>query len=256
MPVSPNWAWCCSCSSSGWRCSPARLWSMRRRDFRARAGSGACCAVAAADPGGRWRSGYGVTRRRCCAAPGFVLSSTASGDVRSLEERRRVGACRRGGRLLADLCCWKTWRSCRLLALVAFLAPGERRGNAGRRVAGQCRASAIAAVAGAGGGGALGAGPDVCAAGSARLGAREVMSAGALLVVLGGGGGDGRPGGLSMAMGAFLAGRAPVGRSSYPPPARGGRRAVPRASCWGCSSWVSACRWTLAWSGGCGQRSC
>ena len=41
--------------------------------------------------------------------------------------------------------------------------------------------------------------------------------------------------------------RAAVG-IDLPPPARGRRRAVPRPSCWACSSSASACRWTCAWS--------
>ena len=73
--------------------------------------------------------------------------------------------------------------------------------------------------------------------------AREVMTAAALLVVLGAALLM-QLSGLSMAMGAFPAGV--LLRVDLPPPDRSGYRAVPRHR-WACSSSAWAWRWTWAW---------
>ena len=76
----------------------------------------------------------------------------------------------------------------------------------------------------------------------AATGAREVMTAAALLVVLGAALLM-QDAGLSMAMGAFLAGVL-LAEFELPPRARSRHRAVPRHAARRCSSWASACRST------------
>ena len=72
----------------------------------------------------------------------------------------------------------------------------------------------------------------------AWTGAREVMTAAALLVVLGAALLM-QPVGMSMALGAFLAGVL-LAEFELPPRARSRHRAVPRPAARRCSSWASA----------------
>jgi len=141
--------------------------------------------------------GYPVTAS-FVAGTGFVLTSTAI-VMQMLQERGQMA--RPGGRRIIAILLLEDLAIVPLLALVAFLAPG------GEQVTLAARLTGIAI--------GLGAIVVLVLAGRylldpmfrllARFGAREVMTAAALLVVLGAAVLM-QAGGLSMAMGAFLAG--------------------------------------------------
>lgn len=179
----------------GLEMQPSRLWSMRGEIF----GLG-LMQVGLAMAALVWVGvllGYPLVAS-FVAGTGFVLTSTAI--VMQLLEERRAMALPKGRRIVAILLL-EDLAIVPLLALVAFLAPG------GAEVTLADRLGAVAI--------GLGAIAALIVAGRylldpmfrllARFGAREVMTAAALLVVLGAAVLM-QVGGLSMAMGAFLAG--------------------------------------------------
>ena len=179
----------------GLEMQPSRLWSMRGEIF----GLG-LMQVGLAMAALVWVGvllGYPLVPS-FVAGTGFVLTSTAI--VMQLLEERRAMALPKGRRIVAILLL-EDLAIVPLLALVAFLAPG------GAEVTLADRLGAVAI--------GLGAIAALIVAGRylldpmfrllARFGAREVMTAAALLVVLGAAVLM-QVGGLSMAMGAFLAG--------------------------------------------------
>ncbi len=179
----------------GLEMQPSRLWSMRGEIF----GLGAlqvCLAIFALI----WVGillGYPIASS-FVAGTGFVLTSTAI-VMQMLQERGEM-AQPRGRRMIAILL-FEDLAIVPLLAIVAFLAPGSGETTLADRL--QSVAIGLGAIAA------------LVVAGRylldpmfrllARFGAREVMTAAALLVVLGAAALM-NAGGLSMAMGAFLAG--------------------------------------------------
>ncbi|MBA3940801.1 MAG: potassium transporter [Sphingopyxis sp.] len=179
----------------GLEMQPSRLWAMRGEIF----GLGAAqvgVAIALLICVGLVL-GYPVAAS-FVAGTGFVLTSTAIA-MQMLDERRLLGQPR--GRRVVAILLLEDLAIVPLLALVAFLAPG------GEAVSAADRAAAI--------GIGLGAIIGLVLAGRylldpmfrllGRAKAREVMTAAALLVVLGAALAM-QAAGLSMAMGAFLAG--------------------------------------------------
>ncbi|MFN4172237.1 MAG: monovalent cation:proton antiporter-2 (CPA2) family protein [Pseudorhodobacter sp.] len=179
----------------GLEMQPSRLWAMRGEIF----GLGAL-QVALAMFALVWVGialGYPV-EASFVAGTGFVLTSTAI-VMQMLQERGQLG--RPSGRKMISILLFEDLAIVPLLILVAFLAPGGEEATMGDR--------AIAVALG------LGAILVVVLAGRylldpmfrliARFGVREIMTAAALLVVLGAAVLMDRAG-LSMAMGAFLAG--------------------------------------------------
>ncbi|MCK4207371.1 cation:proton antiporter [Brucella pituitosa] len=179
----------------GLEMQPSRLWAMRGEIFGlGLLQVGVAIAVLA------WVGialGY-PTAASFVAGTGFVLTSTAI-VMQMLQERGEMGL-PKGRRIIAILLL-EDLAIVPLLALVAFLAPGAAEATVGDRLMGV--AIGLAAIAA------------LVLAGRylldpmfrllARFGAREVMTAAALLVVLGAAVLM-QAGGLSMAMGAFLAG--------------------------------------------------
>ena len=179
----------------GLEMEPSRLWGMRRAIFGlGLVQVGACIAALTLVGIGL---GFSVTVA-FVAGTGFVLTSTAI--VMQLLEERRALSTLKGQRIVAILLL-EDLAIVPLLAIVALLAPG------GVEASGTERAVAVAI--------ALGSVAALVAAGRwllnplfrilAAAKAREVMTAAALLVVLGSALAM-QLGGLSMAMGAFLAG--------------------------------------------------
>lgn len=179
----------------GLEMQPSRLWSMRGEIF----GLGLLQVGIAIGTlvwvgvilGYPWSSSF-------VAGAGFVLTSTAV-VMQMLEERGQMSQPR--GRKIVSILLFEDLAIVPLLALVAFLAPGGEESTLADRLTGI--AIGLAAIAA------------LVLAGRylldpmfrllARFGAREVMTAAALLVVLGAAVLM-QAGGLSMAMGAFLAG--------------------------------------------------
>jgi len=179
----------------GLEMQPSRLWSMRNEIF----GLGLLqvgAAIAALTCVGL-ALGFPVAQS-FVAGTGFVLTSTAI-VMQMLQERGALQAPK--GRRIVAILLFEDLAIVPLLALVAFLAPG------GADVTMQERLTGVAV--------GLGAIAGIVLAGRfllnpmfrilARAQAREVMTAAALLVVLGAAL-IMQLGGLSMAMGAFLAG--------------------------------------------------
>ena len=177
---------------------PSRLWGLRREIFGLGALQAAACAAALTGVG--LLGGFPVSVSFVAGA-GFVLTSTAI--VMQLLEERGEMATPKGQRIVSILLL-EDLAIVPLLALVAFLAPSGA----------SAEATGIAARLTAVGIG-LGSILALVAAGRWLLNplfrvladshAREVMTAAALLVVLGSALAM-QLGGLSMAMGAFLAG--------------------------------------------------
>lgn len=177
---------------------PSRLWSMRRQIFGLGLAQVSACAVALTAVG--VLTGYPVAPSFVAGA-GFVLTSTAI-VMQLLEERREVNE--PGGQRIVCVLLLEDLMIVPLLAAVAFLAPIAP-GSAAAHHGIDWRAIA------------LGAGSIVglLLAGRyllnplfgllANAHAREVMTGAALLVVLGSAYAM-QMGGLSMAMGAFVAG--------------------------------------------------
>ena len=174
---------------------PTRLWSMRKQIFGLGVLQVAVCAALLTLVG--VAGGFPVAQAFVAGA-GFVLTSTAivmqvleeSGDMATPKGQRIIAVL-----LLEDLAIVP------LLALVAFLAPGAETATlSDRAVSVGIGLASIAALVGAG---LYLLNPLFRILADAR--AREVMTAAALLVVLGSAYAL-QLGGLSMAMGAFLAG--------------------------------------------------
>jgi glutathione-regulated potassium-efflux system protein KefB len=179
----------------GLEMQPSRLWAMRSEIF----GLGVM-QVGLSMAALVWVGiilGYPVAASFIAGA-GFVLTSTAI-VMQTLQERGQMG--QPAGRRMISVLLLEDLAIVPLLVLVAFLAPGGEEATAADRLA--AIAVAVAALA------------TVVVAGRhlldpmfrllARFGVREIMTAAALLVVLGAAVLlDGA--GLSMAMGAFLAG--------------------------------------------------
>ncbi len=179
----------------GLEMQPSRLWAMRGEIF----GIG-LAQVALAMFALVWVGillGY-PPEASFVAGTGFVLTSTAI-VMQMLEERGQMGLPK--GRRIVAILLLEDLAIVPLLALVAFLAPGGQEGTLADRLQGVAIGLAAIVV--------------LVLAGRyllnpmfrllARFGAREVMTAAALLVVLGAAVLM-QAGGLSMAMGAFLAG--------------------------------------------------
>ncbi len=179
----------------GLEMQPSRLWAMRGEIFGLGAVQVACAIFALIWVG--ILLGYPVAAS-FVAGTGFVLTSTAI-VMQMLEERGTLG--QPGGRRIVAILLFEDLAIVPLLALVAFLAPGGQDSTPADRLWGVAQGLAMIAV--------------LVLAGRyllnpmfrllARFGAREVMTAAALLVVLGAALMM-QLGGLSMAMGAFLAG--------------------------------------------------
>ncbi|SPL62340.1 monovalent cation:proton antiporter-2 (CPA2) family protein [Ochrobactrum soli] len=179
----------------GLEMQPSRLWAMRGEIFGlGLLQVGVAIAVLA------WVGialGY-PTAASFVAGTGFVLTSTAI-VMQMLQERGEMGL-PKGRRIIAILLL-EDLAIVPLLALVAFLAPGAAEATVGDRLMGVVIGLAAIAALVLAGRYLL----DPMFRLLARFGAREVMTAAALLVVLGAAVLM-QAGGLSMAMGAFLAG--------------------------------------------------
>lgn len=177
---------------------PSRLWGLWREIF----GLGlvqvvGCAALLTAIGVG---TGYPVAPS-FVSGIGFVLTSTAI-VMQLLEERRELGS--PGGLRIVSILLLEDLMIVPLLVLVAFLAPIAP-GHPARAegIDWAALATGVASIAGLIVAGRYLLNPMFALL--ARTQAREVMTAGALLVVLGAGYAM-ELGGLSMAMGAFLAG--------------------------------------------------
>ncbi|NKC31146.1 monovalent cation:proton antiporter-2 (CPA2) family protein [Falsiroseomonas selenitidurans] len=179
----------------GLEMQPSRLWAMRGEIF----GLGllqVTLAIAALITVGL-ALGY-PTAASFVAGTGFVLTSTAI-VMQVLQERGAMGLPK--GRRIVAILLLEDMAIVPLLALVAFLAPGGADASAADRLLGVAIGLGAVAVLVLAGRYLL----DPMFRLLARFGAREVMTAAALLVVLGAAMLM-QAGGLSMAMGAFLAG--------------------------------------------------
>ncbi len=179
----------------GLEMQPSRLWSMRGEIFGLGLAQVAVCIGLLICVG--LALGYPVAES-FVAGTGFVLTSTAI-VMQMLEERRTVGVPK--GRRIVAILLLEDLAIVPLLALVAFLAPGAEAVSLGQRLSGV--AIGLASIAGLVLAGRYLLDPMFRLLGKAK--AREVMTAAALLVVLGSAYAM-QLGGLSMAMGAFLAG--------------------------------------------------
>ncbi len=179
----------------GLEMQPSRLWSMRRDIFGLGLAQVGLAMAALAWVG--VALGYPMVPS-FIAGTGFVLTSTAI-VMQTLEERGQIS--QPPGRRIVAILLLEDLAIVPLLALVAFLAPGGQEATLADRLGAVALGLAAIAV--------------LVLAGRyllnpmfrllARFGAREVMTAAALLVVLGAAVLM-QAGGLSMAMGAFLAG--------------------------------------------------
>jgi len=179
----------------GLEMQPTRLWSMRGEIFGlgllqvvGAAGALTCVGLALGYP----------AAASFVAGTGFVLTSTAI-VMQMLQERGEIGLPR--GRRIISILLLEDLAIVPLLALVAFLAPGGAEATLADRLGAVAIGQAAIAALILAGRYLL----DPMFRLLARFGAREVMTAAALLVVLGAAVLM-QAGGLSMAMGAFLAG--------------------------------------------------
>ncbi len=179
----------------GLEMQPSRLWAMRGEIFGLGLIQVGLCIALLICVG--LALGYPVSQS-FVAGTGFVLTSTAI--VMQMLEERRALTLPKGRRMVAVLLL-EDLAIVPLLALVAFLAPGGEQVSLNDRLTGV--AIGMAAI-----GGLIAAGRwllDPMFRLLAKAKAREVMTAAALLVVLGAAFAM-QAAGLSMAMGAFLAG--------------------------------------------------
>ncbi|NGN45152.1 potassium transporter [Mesorhizobium sp. CGMCC 1.15528] len=179
----------------GLEMQPSRLWSMRGEIFGLGLLQVALCIGLLTCVG--LTLGYSVPQG-FVAGTGFVLTSTAI-VMQMLEERRAMGLPK--GRRIVAILLLEDLAIVPLLALVAFLAPGGENATLASRLTGV--AIGLASIFGLIVAGRYLLDPLFRILGKAR--AREVMTAAALFVVLGAALAM-QLGGLSMAMGAFLAG--------------------------------------------------
>lgn len=178
----------------GLEMQPSRLWGLRREIFGLGALQVGVCALLLTSVG--WLGGFPVAQAFIAGA-GFVLTSTAI-VMQILEERGDIAAPK--GQRIISILLLEDLAIVPLLALVAFLAPGEHATLTERLSAIGIGLAAIAALVVAG---RYLLNPFFRILADSR--AREVMTAAALLVVLGSALLM-QLSGLSMAMGAFLAG--------------------------------------------------
>ncbi len=179
----------------GLEMQPSRLWSLRKEIFGLGVAQVAFCSLLLAGTGMLWGLPPLVS---FFAAAGFVLTSTAT-VMQLLDERREVSSPR--GQRIVSILLLEDLAIVPLLVAVTLLTPGAAKLSPGEFWQAIALAGASVAV--------------LVAAGLwllspffrflAESQAREVMTAAALLVVLGAALGM-QLGGLSMAMGAFLAG--------------------------------------------------
>jgi glutathione-regulated potassium-efflux system protein KefB len=182
----------------GLEMQPSRLWGMRSAIFGLGLAQVAVCAALLTGVG---LAGGFPAAPSFAAGAGFVLTSTAI-VMQLLEERGELGSAA-GERIVAILLL-EDLMIVPLLALVAFLAPiAPGSAVAGRGVDWAAIGIGLASVAGLVLAGRYLLNPLFGILASVR--AREVMTAAALLVVLGAAYAM-ELGGLSMAMGAFVAG--------------------------------------------------
>jgi glutathione-regulated potassium-efflux system protein KefB len=179
----------------GLEMQPSRLWSMRGEIFGLGLAQVALCIGLLTCVG--LALGYPVAQS-FVAGTGFVLTSTAI-VMQMLEERRAMGLPK--GRRIVAILLLEDLAIVPLLALVAFLAPGGADATLADRMAGV--AIGLGSIIGLVLAGRYLLDPLFRLLGKAK--AREVMTAAALFVVLGAALAM-QLGGLSMAMGAFLAG--------------------------------------------------
>ncbi|WP_454683474.1 monovalent cation:proton antiporter-2 (CPA2) family protein [Ancylobacter moscoviensis] len=179
----------------GLEMQPSRLWSMRGEIFGLGLLQVAVCIGLLTCVG--LALGYPVPQS-FVAGTGFVLTSTAI-VMQMLEERRALGLPK--GRRIVAILLLEDLAIVPLLALVAFLAPGGEDATLADRLTGV--AIGLASITGLVLAGRYLLDPLFRLLGKAK--AREVMTAAALFVVLGAALAM-QLGGLSMAMGAFLAG--------------------------------------------------
>ncbi|TMV03944.1 monovalent cation:proton antiporter-2 (CPA2) family protein [Brucella haematophila] len=179
----------------GLEMQPSRLWSMRGEIFGLGLAQVALCIGLLTFVG--LALGYPVAQS-FVAGTGFVLTSTAI-VMQILEERRAMGLPK--GRRIVAILLLEDLAIVPLLALVAFLAPGGEETTLADRLTGV--AIGLASIVGLVLAGRYLLDPLFRILGKAK--AREVMTAAALFVVLGAALAM-QLGGLSMAMGAFLAG--------------------------------------------------
>ncbi|MCB4768438.1 monovalent cation:proton antiporter-2 (CPA2) family protein [Ancylobacter sp. Lp-2] len=179
----------------GLEMQPSRLWAMRGEIFGLGLAQVGVCVALLTCVG--LALGYPLVPS-FVSGTGFVLTSTAI-VMQVLEERHALGAPK--GRRIVAILLLEDLAIVPLLALVAFLAPGGGEVTVGERLTGIALGlgSILALVLA----GRYLLDPMFRILGKAK--AREVMTAAALLVVLGAALAM-QLGGLSMAMGAFLAG--------------------------------------------------
>ena len=179
----------------GLEMQPSRLWSMRGEIFGLGLAQVGLCVGLLTFVG--LALGYPVAQSFVAGA-GFVLTSTAI-VMQMLEERRSMGLPK--GRRIVSILLFEDLAIVPLLALVAFLAPGGEDATLVDRLTGI--GIGLASILGLVLAGRYLLDPLFRLLGKAK--AREVMTAAALFVVLGAALAM-QLGGLSMAMGAFLAG--------------------------------------------------
>ncbi len=179
----------------GLEMQPSRLWGLRRAIFGLGTAQVGIATLVLTGVG--WLLGLPLIVAFVGAA-GFVLSSTAI-VMQILDERGETAT--PGGQKIVSILLLEDLMIVPLLALIAFLAPGGAEATAADRWA--TIGIALAALAGLVLAGRFLLNPLFRVLAAAH--AREVMTAAALLVVLGSALAM-QLGGLSMAMGAFLAG--------------------------------------------------
>jgi glutathione-regulated potassium-efflux system protein KefB len=179
----------------GLEMQPSRLWGLRREIFGLGALQVGVCAVLLTSVG--WVGGFPVAQSFVAGA-GFVLTSTAI-VMQLLEERGDIATPK--GQRIVSILLLEDLSIVPLLALVAFLAPGGSETTMPQRLAEV--GIGVGAIVGLVLAGRYLLNPFFRILADAQ--AREVMTAAALLVVLGSALAM-QLGGLSMAMGAFLAG--------------------------------------------------
>lgn len=179
----------------GLEMQPSRLWGLRREIFGLGALQVGVCGVLLTGVG--LLGGFSVAQSFVAGA-GFVLTSTAI-VMQLLEERGEIGVPK--GQRMVSILLLEDLAIVPLLALVAFLAPGGAETTLSERLSEI--AIGVGAIVGLILAGRYLLNPFFRILADAR--AREVMTAAALLVVLGSALVM-QSSGLSMAMGAFLAG--------------------------------------------------
>ena len=179
----------------GLEMQPSRLWSMRREIFGLGLAQVATCILLLSWVG--FALGY-TMQQSLIAGTGFVLTSTAI--VMQMQQERGDIAKEKGQRMISILLL-EDLAIVPLLALVAFLAPGGGDVSLAERLRGVV--IGLGAILGLVIAGRYLLNPVFRLLAAAR--AREVMTAAALLIVMGAAWAM-QLGGLSTAMGAFLAG--------------------------------------------------